>query len=297
MTRLHQWKAQEPLQQGLVKVSVPVLWLIFLSSIMWSWWRTNGSVVLSQDEGANSAPLLGMVLVAGLTLMLIRLIPVSSPSMPPSVKDRRGVHHDLILLLICAVIFPLTAFLPGPEEYFIIWKVLLLIMFPVAYFKWKGGSSSIKLPRTTLKSHTWPVALIPIAAYILMTQFGPLAPAPPAGWPDLTTLVIAAVVTAITAGVGEEIFYRYWLQSRVEAVSSRWVAILLVSLMYGLMHVGTHGGGLSIDVSITTVIASQGVFGIVLGYLWSRYRTLWICILLHILNNGMLVFLHLLGLA
>lgn len=297
MSSLEQRKGVKKRQPGVFRLGVVLLSLIFFISILWSWWRTDGSVVLSQDQGAQSAPLFGMVIAAGVTLVIVRFLPLKLHSAPPLVKDPLRSHQDLIVLLSCAVIFPFTAFLPGPAENFIIWKVVLLILLPALYLRRRSHSSSIKIIRPSPDYPLWVLALVPVILYVTATQVGPLAPAAPTGWPDLLTLAIASIITALTAGVGEELFYRYWLQSRLEAVAGRWFGILLVSLVYGLMHLGTHGAGLSLDVGVTTVIASQGVFGLLLGYLWSRYRIIWICIVLHIMNNGMLVFLHILGFA
>lgn len=108
---------------------------------------------------------------------------------------------------------------------------------------------------------------------------------------------MAATATALTASIGEEIFYRYWLQTRLEALLGRWPGILLASLLFGLMHVASHGAGLGWGLTVAVVIAGQGVFGIVAGYLWSRYRRLWLPILLHLSSNGLMVVLYLAGLA
>lgn len=109
------------------------------------------------------------------------------------------------------------------------------------------------------------------------------------------TLMVAASVTALTAGVGEEIFCRYWLQTRLEALGGRWFGILAASLLFAAMHFGSRGTSLDLDVRLVSVIAQQGLFGLLCGYLWSRYRRLWAPIVVHILANALAVMLHLLG--
>lgn len=121
---------------------------------------------------------------------------------------------------------------------------------------------------------------------------GRAADRPPGGLPGL-----AAAVTALTVGVDEEVFYRYWLQSRLEALAGRWTGILAAALLFALMHVVSHSAGLTPDLAVTTVVAVQGVTGPVLGCLWSRCRRLWACVLVHVALNGTLVVLHLGGLA
>ena len=87
------------------------------------------------------------------------------------------------------------------------------------------------------------------------------------------------------------------MQSRLEALAGRWTGILAAALLFALMHVVSHSAGLTPDLAVTTVVAVQGVTGLVLGYLWSRCRRLWACVLVHVALNGTLVVLHLGGLA
>lgn len=281
------------------RTPVAVLVLAFVASIAWVWWRTGGQVVASADEGAAAVPLLGMVAVALLTLMTIRLLPPRLTTAVPAVRDRHGVLQEVVVLLLCAAAFPLTALVPGPPEDYVVWKVALLIVVPAVFLTWRRRRRgiSIRIVRPGHRVPVWLWALGPAVLYVGATQFGPLAPTVPSGWPDPVTLAIVATVTAVTAGFGEELFYRYWLQSRLEALTGRWAGILLASVIFGLMHLGSHGAGLGLDLVITTVIASQGVFGVVAGYLWSRYRRLWVCVLVHVAHNGTLVVLYLMGLA
>lgn len=281
--------------------AVAVLAVVFLASIAWTWWRTGGDIIASRDDGAQPIYLPGMIMVAVVTLALARLLPPGRSTSVPRPTDRVHARQEIVVLLLCSLVFPFTALIPGPQEDYVLWKVALLILVPAAYLGWRARrkGSSIK---TGASGHghghsasRW--VLFPAVVYVVLTQFGPLAPGSPTGWPNPTTLIIATLITALTAGLGEELFYRYWLQSRLEALAGRWIGILLTSIAYGLMHVGSHGAGLGWDLSITTVIASQGVFGVVLGYLWSKYRNFWVCVFVHVANNGTLVVLHLLGLA
>lgn len=278
---------------------VVALVTVFVGAIVWTWWRTGGDVVPSRDEGAQAVPLLGMVAAAAIALGIARLLPPGLPTLVPRLKDRSDTVTEVAVLLLCAAAFPLTALIPGPPEDYVLWKVVLLVLVPAGYLAWRRRrrGPSVEILRPQHRFPVWLWALLPAALYVVLTQFGPLAPAAPTGWPDPVTLAVAATVTALTAGVGEELFYRYWMQSRLEALAGRWIGILVTSLVFGLVHLGSHGAGLGVDLRIATVIASQGVFGVVVGYLWSRYRRFWVCVLLHVAVNGTLVVLHLLGLA
>lgn len=94
----------------------------------------------------------------------------------------------------------------------------------------------------------------------------------------------------------EEVFYRCWLQTRLEALWGRGAGVLAASLAFALMHLGSHGADLDPVLRVSSVVAAQGTMGLVAGYLWSRYRRLWPPILLHVLVNGLLVAVHLVGL-
>ena len=117
----------------------------------------------------------------------------------------------------------------------------------------------------------------------------------PSSWPPLPMLIIAATATAVTAGIGEEVLFRRLLQTRLEALAGPWTGILAASLLFGLMHVFSHGDG-PLWANAAQVIALQGTTGIALGVIWSRWRRLWPCVLAHILLNGFAVLLHLLSL-
>ncbi|GAA0918233.1 CPBP family intramembrane glutamic endopeptidase [Nonomuraea longicatena] len=86
---------------------------------------------------------------------------------------------------------------------------------------------------------------------------------------QITVLVAGFAVNALL----EEVFYRRWLQTRLETVLGRWPAVLLASLLSGVWHVGIMGGPLPESLAMSLV--HQGAIGVLLGYLWSRYRLMW----------------------
>jgi membrane protease YdiL (CAAX protease family) len=104
--------------------------------------------------------------------------------------------------------------------------------------------------------------------------------------------VLIAVLTALTAGVGEELFYRRWLQTRVEALLGPWAGIILTSVAFALMHLGSHGTGEPL-IDIPRLLVTHGSFGLFMGVLWWRYRNLTLIIAAHILYNGWSVGEHL----
>ena len=106
-------------------------------------------------------------------------------------------------------------------------------------------------------------------------------------------LVGAFAWMSVEAGLVEEYFFRWYLQSRLTALSgSQTTAIFVGSLVFGLAHapgIWLRGAGavegLGADPTLATtiayVIAVQGVAGLTFGVLWARTRSLALVILLH----------------
>lgn len=107
-------------------------------------------------------------------------------------------------------------------------------------------------------------------------------------------MLVAAVATAFTAGVGEEPFYRRWLPSRLEAGLGAWTGIIVTVLAFALMHLGSHDTS-DLPIDIARVIVVQGSFGLFLGIMWWRYRNLAAIIGVHIIANGWAVAAALIG--
>lgn len=89
----------------------------------------------------------------------------------------------------------------------------------------------------------------------------------------------------------EEVFYRGWLQTRLEMLHGRWPAVLATSLLFAFMHIERVPAG-AIELGLASTIAYQGMFGLMQGYLWSRFRNIWVIIAIHIAVN--LVYIDLL---
>jgi membrane protease YdiL (CAAX protease family) len=88
----------------------------------------------------------------------------------------------------------------------------------------------------------------------------------------------------LTASVLEEVFYRAWLQTRLEVLYGRWPAIMVSSLLFALMHSSRIDAADPL-LGLATIIAFQGVFGLMLGYLWARYRNFWVIVFIHVVTN------------
>jgi membrane protease YdiL (CAAX protease family) len=98
---------------------------------------------------------------------------------------------------------------------------------------------------------------------------------------------------SLEAGIVEEFFFRWYLQSRLAAwTGSQVSAVFLGALVFGLAHapgILLRGGGAmeglgdSPDVATTLayVVATQGVAGLAFGVLWARTRSFVLVVALH----------------
>ena len=100
-------------------------------------------------------------------------------------------------------------------------------------------------------------------------------------------LAIALAATAfVYAGLPEELYYRVLLQTRLELLLGRPSGIAVASLLFGLRHVPsrfvlvwlgtTWSAGLDLALTVAVILSVQTVFGLVFGYMWSRYRNVWL---------------------
>lgn len=280
---------------ALVAVGLGVFLLAGLTVLV----TVGGRIRPSSDPGSPSTHvgwgwLAAAVLLAVCAATSRRLRPTQSEPGP-------RIGADLAVLLACAMAFPLVMRLPvpwAPGDYVLV-KVVLLLAVPALVLWWthRRVGPGVRWVRPRLSRAALTGALLGIVAHQAITQLGPGAATADLSRYDRTTLVVAATATALTASIGEEVFYRYWLQTRLEALFGAWAGILTTAVVFGLMHLASHTAGYGLGLGTAIVVANQGVSGIVLGYLWSRYRRLWMPILLHLSVNGLQVVLFLAGLG
>ena len=92
------------------------------------------------------------------------------------------------------------------------------------------------------------------------------------GLGDMTFLVILASV--ILAPIGEELLCRGIMLKLAEKVTNRfWLANILQALAFGVIHGNLVQGSYAF------------ILGLVLGYVYGKYRNIWICMLLHAVIN------------
>ena len=243
----------------------------------------------SSDPGSPITPLWVVLVPPLVAITLTRALPWSAPTLEPTVSNASAIQHSVTALLVCAVLFPLVIGITEiyDSAWYFLAKVVILIGIPAALM-WRSRRN-IKIARPLLAWQWW-APIVVIMVWIILSQASPWIAVPTFPGVDLDYLIVGATLTALTAGVGEELFYRYWLQTRAEALLGRWGGIVLASFAFAIMHLGGDRQGNGLLVEITAVIIVQGSFGIMLGYLWSKYCNLSLNIAAHIVANGYAVF-------
>lgn len=251
-------------------------------------------VVFSRDPGYAPMPVPLLIVPALLAIALTLLLPRGRGDAEVGVRRPRALRAETAMLVLLACGFPLLVpLLPTDEDYVLLKAVMFLVVpMTILALSARRRGSSIAIGRPEVRR--WLIVLPALALGVLSTV-GPFSSGGPSSWPPLALLLIAATATAITAGFGEEILYRRLLQTRLEALVGSGTGLLLAAILFALMHVPSHGDG-SLWASTAQALALQGTTGIALGLMWRRWRRLWVCILAHLLLNGLGVLLHLVGL-
>ncbi|TDD45772.1 CPBP family intramembrane metalloprotease [Kribbella antibiotica] len=216
-------------------------------------------------------------------ILLVRLMPPQVERVDAGTADRRQAWILTGLALAFAVLLKLLGL--GMFE---VLKGLLLLLAPLAVFRWLGGKPTKVWPATV----RW-APVVPVVAFLGLSYFGPLA-APATEKPDMGAAELALVILGgfLINSVLEEVFYRRWLQTRWEQLLGPWPAILLASIAWAVWHVALQGRG-ELGIDLASVLVNQGVQGLFLGYLWSRYRRMWPLITVHGAMNALPLFLSL----
>lgn len=250
-------------------------------------------LALSADDGAPALPLWQVFLPPVLGIVLILALPPRRTDQPAVLGKPRAFTRSTWFLLATAMGVIALGLTPVSDVDFVLLKGLLLLIVPalVLRFVWPGGVKVLRAPG----AWRWWAPVVVVVAWTWVGYAAPWVRPSDFSGVDLTFLILGAVVTAITAGVGEELFYRLWLQTRLEAALGPAAAIVVTSVLFGLMHFGTHGAA-DLPMDAAVIVAVQGTSGIFLGLLWWRYRSIAVNILAHLIMNGWHVAAYLLSL-
>ncbi len=266
--------------------------IIFLASL-WLIWSGNIGIRYSGDH-EGTIPIWNKWVPAVVGIILVRLIPFRLESDNPLYDlNQRILTIQASVLVMGGVLFTTSLLIVSgqgweSEFWYLGLKLVLLLIMPWLMFN-VYQSNQTNRPRPT-KPHSftrsWLAPLIVSSVWFYLSFYSIFAmPSVPTGLADPSMLIIPLLSGFLINSVLEEIFYRVWLQTRLERLLGTWPAILLTSILWASWHIAIHGTG-QWDIDAATVLANHGVTGLFFGYLWARYRNVWVLIIIHGLINA-----------
>ncbi|WP_405165366.1 CPBP family intramembrane metalloprotease [Nocardia sp. NBC_01499] len=241
--------------------------LVFVAALVTLIWTDHTELRISADN-TDTLPLwmLGLTVFGGLAVAWLVPPKRRDDGLPDDPRTTRQGWWLFALALTFVIAFALS---PGGNGWFLGLKLPLLLAIPLL-FRLASWREWYRVDTRGRWLRPAPAILIFLA---LFTLFGH-------GYtgsrPDLITVLGVFILNAML----EEIFYRVWLQTRLEASVGRWPAILVTSLVFASWHAVIHGGN-GFGVDLASAFVHIGGYGIFLGYLWSRYRNPWLLFLVH----------------
>ncbi|WP_422769932.1 CPBP family intramembrane glutamic endopeptidase [Plantactinospora sp. WMMC1484] len=246
----------------------------------------------SADAEAPAKPLAAIVAAAIAGLLMARLVPLRLPAMAPAgPAERPALTRQATGLVGIALLLPALVLAVdigvwyGPVKLALFFggAALLLRIWPTA---WRGGREH----RRALPDRWYWLGPLPaLLGWAYLLYYSPLAgTGDVSGYRhhDRLYLLAAMLLTFLTASVAEEIFYRVLLQTRLEALLGRWPAVVATSLLFAAMHAHRIGDG-PLGEMVAVVLVWNGGFGLLAGYLWSRYRNVVAVVVLHTAVNSL----------
>lgn len=252
-------------------------------------------------KNAGTTQLIPAVILYLLGILLIRILPpVLAPNDPLAEKGHTQVVKELRLILGYALLYPflIAAVTLLQLDYIEIGKLLLLLI-PCCILFWLFGRK-IRYSQGIPRLWYWLGPAIVAVCYLVLNNIPPFSVQGVSTKVTLPTAILFTIITALNAGIPEELFYRVLLQTRLESVLGRWNGIALASLLFALFHLPTRfvswlaitgSPTSSFILGLAAVLTFQGAGGFLLGYLWSRYRNIWLNMLFHTAIDSLLFLL------
>lgn len=253
---------------------------IILFSCLYVQFKTEGYIKVSADHNHKIHFLLAWLpSIIGILLILITPKPANKFRALIDIK-KRSINLFIFLSMVLILLMIVT-----PKSLifnlFYIYKLILLFIIPMILFY----KENIYILKSAKQQRLWLIPLlICIVWYItyIIVNFNTLN----LHKYDIPYdyLIIGAAISFILNAVLEELFYRIWLQSRLEPLLGFLPAIFITSILWALWHMGIqyHSNFL---LTFTNVIVFHSITGIFLGLLWLKYRNIILNIFVHGLLN------------
>lgn len=251
--------------------------LLILISLIYMLVVHNGMVQVSADFEDETA--IWQVWIIALFPLLMTLRPWDKEQIQPLYKEVPKSTWTLVTLAVVLILLMIVT----PKSYvfdlFYIYKLILLFAIPIIIIK----RDSVREIMTIKTVRRWKEPLLVVVVWLVFYILSPLSEAATYEI-DFLTLLIGALISLILNAVVEELFYRKWLQSRLEAALGIWPAICVSAVLWALWHTGIQGSGGLID-STAHALVLHGMMGLFLGYFWAKYRNIWLLIFIHGMMN------------
>lgn len=259
--------------------------VIFLISSIWIILQNNGRILVSADFN-DTLLIWHHWVVVGVPFIVLLLLPSKSEQQSQSNESKEQVLRTQTYYLLFLALSYFLALLITPFEnvfdYFYIYKLIFLLIIPLLLLRRKPEKRRVV---TYSAKNYWEFALIPVGIWIVMYYFSPWGPTQSNTYEvSLLILMSGAVVSFLLNSVLEELFYRVWLQTRLEFLLGTWPAISISTILWATWHIAIQTAG-SVDVTLANAIANHGLMGVFLGLLWAKYRNFWALIIVHGLTN------------
>lgn len=250
--------------------------------------------VRASADSTQSHPIWQLWIAPSLGALAVCLTTARNRARPAWQLDplqRRRVDVEAGLLALCALAFAATLVGFGARDpFYVVAKVVLLVVLPgLVLIVGRRACGPLSIPGPADSSLS---AVIPVAVWVAAAYVTPLAPDPVVLGMDAVGVVLVLGGGFLVNAVVEEVFYRRWLLTRLQATVGATAAILCSAIAWSAWHAAIQGVG-SLDVDLAAVIARHLPMGVFLGLLWTRHRRMWPILTVHGLLNSVPVLLGL----
>ncbi|MEH7038120.1 CPBP family intramembrane metalloprotease domain-containing protein [Bacillus pseudomycoides] len=271
--------------------------LVILLSSLWLIWIGETNIRYSADH-EGTMPFWNKWIPVIVGILLARFLPFYRKNYNPLQQfEPRRIMVQTVVLFLSGSLFTICLLIANFEGmvfqlWFMISEIVFLLFIPLMLLLFYQSNLKKERPKPvkSMVSNRWywltPLIVIIIWGYfnffsVFSTPFVSMR----IGITDPTILIATLLVGFLINSVLEELFYRVWLQTRLELLLGTWPAILFTSLLWASWHIAIHGSG-HWGADTATVIMNLGIVGLFLGYLWARYRSVWVIIIVHGLINA-----------
>jgi membrane protease YdiL (CAAX protease family) len=285
---------QEVLYKDWGKAIGVIGFIVMAAAMGWLLWSGQTDIRYTGDH-EGTIPVWNIWIPSLVCIMLIRMIPMHLPRYNPFEKfTKEQLKIPGILLLSGAILFPIALLLvdhknPSFQLWYVGIKLTLLFILPwIVIHNYRSKTiRSVDVERpASLTRWMWLSPLFVAGVWMYLSYFSVFSTPPTASKiTDPSLFIIILLFGFLINSLLEELFYRVWLQTRLEKLIGAWPAIFLTAILWAVWHITIHGTG-QWSTDIVAVICHQGITGIFLGYLWFRFRNVWVLILIHGIINA-----------